>query len=74
MIMKKKILSMVAAVMLIAGTSVQANGCINVTLSCGPTFDICNFSGPTTQLMNAVLHMYNVVCGTAFEMVSESHN
>ncbi|HSV75705.1 MAG TPA: hypothetical protein VLH37_01620 [Bacteroidales bacterium] len=69
--MKKKILSLVAALLMLAGTGFQAMACIGVTLSCGVKFDICNFEGTTTQLINSVLHMNNSVCGTSFEMLSD---
>lgn len=68
--MKKKVLSLVAAIMMIAGTSMQANACIGVTLSCDVSFEICDFSGTTTQLINSVLHINNSVCGTEFEMLN----
>jgi len=54
-----------------AGSNVVAEedaGCTHVTLSCGVQYDICNFKGTTTQLVNSVLNANNNVCGTNFNM------
>lgn len=53
-----------------AGSNVIAEdaGCIGVSLSCGVSYEICNFSGTTTQLINSVLNSNNNVCGTNFNM------
>jgi len=40
------------------------NDCIGVTLSCGVSYDICNFTGTTSQLVNLVIGQNNNVCGT----------
>lgn len=50
-----------------AGSNVVAEedaGCIHVTLSCGVEYDVCNFTGTTTQLVNMVIGDNNDVCGT----------
>ena len=54
-----------------AGSSVveEDSDCIAVSLSCGVSYDICNFSGTTIQLINSVLNSNNNVCGTNFEML-----
>jgi len=44
-------------------------GPIHVTLSCGVEYDICNFTGTTTQLLNSILNSNNNVCGTNFQML-----
>lgn len=46
----------------------ETAGCIHVSLSCGVEYDICNFKGTTTQLINSVLNSNNNVCGTNFNM------
>jgi hypothetical protein len=38
--------------------------CTHVTLSCGVEYDICNFTGTVTQLINSVISDNNDVCGT----------
>lgn len=64
--MKKKVLSLVAAIMMITGTSLQANSakenCITVTYSCGVTTDICDFSGTTEQLMALIMISDDLIC------------
>lgn len=44
-------------------------GPIHVTLSCGVEYDICNFTGTTTQLLNSILNSNNNICGTNFQML-----
>ena len=69
--MKKKILAVVAALFMIAGTSFQTKGCVPVHLSCGITMEICNFSGTSTQLINAAISMNNSLCGTNIQYLEE---
>ncbi|MGX1023595.1 hypothetical protein [Psychroflexus sp. MBR-150] len=42
---------------------------IHVTLSCGVEYDITNFTGTTTQLINSVIAMNNSVCGTNINVI-----
>ena len=46
----------------------ETSRCIQVSLSCGVEYDICNFKGTTIQLINSVLNSNNNVCGTNFNM------
>ncbi len=47
----------------------EDSDCIHVTLSCGVSYDICNFSGTTTQLINMVIGDNNDVCGTNIDKI-----
>ncbi|WP_340064059.1 hypothetical protein [Ascidiimonas aurantiaca] len=44
--------------------SLEEPHCVHVTLSCDVEYDICNFTGTTTQLINMVIGDNNDVCGT----------
>ena len=51
-----------------AGSNVveeDKEGCVHVTLSCGVEYDVCSFTGSTTQLVNMVIGDNNDVCGTS---------
>jgi hypothetical protein len=66
--MKKFFLGLV----FVLGTATISNAnddCIHVSLSCGVEYDVCNFQGTTTQLVNSVLNANNNVCGTDFPML-----
>lgn len=44
-------------------TSSEVYSCNHVTLSCGITYDICNFSGTMEQLMDIITAEDHKICG-----------
>lgn len=48
--------------------------CTHITLSCGIEYDICNFKGTTSQLVQVVINANNSNCSTEIIAPKEDHS